>query len=331
MESDWQARLDMEREQSRAPSASGRNREQAKQALQHQISDARAATQIEIERLNLAKAAEQQRHEEALQRLRLLRDDIAAASDVSRSQARIAAVKVEDSAAIEAANRQTVEAIAQKRIEMETVARQFAADISSSKKQTASLTANFTPAKQLCEREMCGVRKQFECDALSTADAHRLQFRRLREGFSQKRNELTEQTQSFRIELQNAEERNSRGLRDENERQQLALAHYTQQCRDEQTKQRSEEAAMLAFLVERMEVLIAARDAMRGKFENQEGRPCDIAMIRSLVEHLRTVKALLASKVKDLVEYRSLFVGQDKAYNSKFGARPTVGVLRFVS
>jgi hypothetical protein len=88
---------------------------------------------------------------------------------------------------------------------------------------------------------------------------------------------------------------------------------------------------MLAFLIERIEVLTMDRDAMRGKFETKEGRPCDIELIHGLAEHLKVVKTLRANRVKDPLQYRSLFVGQDKTYNSKFGKSPSVGVLRFVS
>jgi hypothetical protein len=212
---------------------------------------------------------------------------------------------------------------------MEALRQRFAADLDFSKRQRAGLTGDFDHAKQAIEREMCEVKKRFDSTALTMANVHRSQLQKLKERFPQKRNQLLEQMQSVKIEIRNAEERNAQGVRDENEGHQLAIARYKRKCRDELMKLRSESEAILAFLAERIEVLTLTRDTMRCKFDNKEGRPCDIDMIRKLVEHLKAVKTLLAAKVKDLLQYRSLFVGQDQTYNSKFGKNPNVAVLRF--
>jgi hypothetical protein len=69
---------------------------------------------------------------------------------------------------------------------------------------------------------------------------------------------------------------------------------------------------------------------MRWNFEHRESRPCDLEVLQELKDHLKVVRYHLAAKIRNLTEYRTLMIEQDKTYNVPFGQNRSVGLLSFV-
>jgi hypothetical protein len=62
-------------------------------------------------------------------------------------------------------------------------------------------------------------------------------------------------------------------------------------------RQKSDWEGFLSHLNGRIEILRIGRDEMRLKFDNQDGRQCDLDAIQNLQEHLKTLKYHLSAKV----------------------------------
>jgi hypothetical protein len=93
-------------------------------------------------------------------------------------------------------------------------------------------------------------------------------------------------------------------------------------------RRRNDWEALLAMLIETIEVRTKALEDIRTRFETKPGRQCDHDRIVALAIQLKGLKLHLAAKLKDFAQYKGLMIDQEKVYNSHFGQMPSVAVLQ---
>jgi hypothetical protein len=330
----WKGQVEAECERhkhTRPPSASGRNRDQVKQALQRQIDDVRTALHLETRRLQEVLAAEQSRHAESMKRYISICDDIRPVGDFSRAQDSLTKLKDEAQTEIDAAILRVKQETDSLQLANQVLAQEFVKKIETSERQLQDLIANFQISRESLNQQRLRLGSDRDRNASGSSNELDRQIRDLADVHSKKRLDLIKRCDALRNEAIETEERNKIGLNEENNRQQASLIEYSRKVQEEIETRKSDWEGLLSYLLERIEVLTVSRDTMRAKFENREGRACDLDAIQDLQEYLKTIQFHLTTKLKDLSQYRSLMVEQEKTFNLLFGKNPSVGVYRFSS
>ena len=84
---------------------------------------------------------------------------------------------------------------------------------------------------------------------------------------------------------------------------------------------------MRDFYDEKIGVLVNERQKIIDMYEQRPPRHQDAEMIANLESNLKLAVSQVQTGVKELVEFKKLFVTQEKEYNRRFGRGPKVGTL----
>jgi uncharacterized UBP type Zn finger protein len=120
----------------------------------------------------------------------------------------------------------------------------------------------------------------------------------LADAYVQNRMDLIKQCDTLRSEMVTIKERNKTRLVENGNQQQTLLNEYNRKSKEEIANKRFIWEGLLSYLLERIEVLTVSRDESRMRFENREGRACDLDTIQNLQEYLKTVQFHLKSRLK---------------------------------
>jgi hypothetical protein len=334
IEARWEREIEAEYDRhsrSGVPSASGRNRDQVKQAMQRQIEDVRNTAQVEMNRLHGFMDIEMSRHDVAMKRIFSIREDVVNGSNVSRLREQLSMRAAEFEFEIDTAHARMIKSLKTAELSNEALMRKFANDAELSRNRFEDLISAFLRTTECLQMQIVQIGQGSDREMCHLSDEQNQMLTGMRELHSQKCTELSDLISHIGTELMEGSIRNQETLKAEADQQIAWLNEYDKNGVDDMAKRQADWQHLLSYLIERIEALTTARDVMRSKFETRDGRQSDLDMIQNLSDYLKTIQSELVSKVKDLSQFRVLMVEQEKIYNSHFGKNPSVGVIRFTS
>jgi hypothetical protein len=142
---------------------------------------------------------------------------------------------------------------------------------------------------------------------------------------------MEKEMEELQRESGGSEERNRARMREEAAAWEVKLEQAESKNNAAIAKIKTDWEALHGFLGEKIEVLTKERDQFVSMFENREGRPCDLERITILKGAFMEVQTSLTGKLKDLNQFRTVMVVQEKTYNNMFGHAPSIGVLHCTS
>ena len=116
-------------------------------------------------------------------------------------------------------------------------------------------------------------------------------------------------------------------LKDNNSQYQSTIDEFTRTSKEDLERRKNDWAEMQKFYEEKINVLTNKRDEAIQQFEKRPPRQSEIDIIEKLQMNLQTRTIQLKNAIKELTEYRTMLVKQEKEYNSRFGKGPKVGIL----
>jgi hypothetical protein len=108
------------------------------------------------------------------------------------------------------------------------------------------------------------------------------------------------------------------------------LTEYEELCKGNLAKLAEEKQARIDLLEEKLSNLANALLKLKrgGQFNPKVGRPEEIEMIERLQAMLHTKKIQFGNAVKDLCQYKHMYIDQEKQINTNFAGMPDIGLLQ---
>jgi hypothetical protein len=333
IQSSWELQTGTENERhakaTRAAS-SGRNRDQLKLSVQNQVADVKRSAEIEIAKRRELLDSKTKRFSESMSRILGLRDQIQNSPEIEGQNAQLIKFRNELQLKLKLALRQRSDEVQKAQSKRDLMETSFSSQISDFLNDIENRQRGFQKTKNSLEAELIRIQNDCDSELTSAINAGGLRTKRIVGSHSAKLAELTSEIQAVRSELSNADRRNRKQLTDECAKQQDQFESLNTQLTTALEGTKSDWVGLLSYLDERIEVLTHSRNALKTKWETRQRRQCDLEVIEQLAQQLKTLQMLLSSKIKDLADYRTMMIEQEKAYNSMFGKSPSVGVLQFV-
>lgn len=310
-------------------STSGRGREQVRQSIQQQIEDTKNAAEAERKRiqgelesiiasfkLKLAELNELKKEAEDQTEVNKLKQKLEQDSHTKEIESALNKKtenlnnKLND---IERAKSEISKKIELKKQEMDSSNEQFESD-------KAELLSELQHTKEKYQREVDTVHNESENNLHTIANDHIKEFQRLQMEIDQMRKNIEDSL----VNQEKQREETSRRLN-------AKIENYVhdQKKRYEETKTNWQ--GMIDYFNERIAVLKKNLEDSMNSFENRPSRECDIARINELESTFTIVKMQLSNNLKDMAQYKTMLIEQEKSLNAKFGKNPHIGVLTFNS
>lgn len=108
---------------------------------------------------------------------------------------------------------------------------------------------------------------------------------------------------------------------------QSSIDEYNRSSQTDLEKRSKDWNEMRKFYDEKISVLTKKREEAIQQFEKRPPRQSELDIIEKLQVNLQTRTMQLKNALKELTEYRTMLVKQEKEYNSRFGKGPKVGIL----
>jgi hypothetical protein len=333
LEHSWQTQIEDENDRHRRvlpASPSGRNRDQVKQSLQRQIDDLKRSCELERDKSQQLLENERTRASETLNELLSRKMSAEDQTEIADLQQELHTLEADHRAQLEGARAQMSRDIGDKFRVTDALATEYRVKIEQQNRLLQELMDEFTRLSKNPEDALRRIHEQWDKEFAGTAKEFErlLADKRQEHGYGIDR--LKREAQDMRGLLQSGNARNQQRLmQDKNEKEGL-LEVLQKKLTHDLNKRRSEWEGLLSVLTERIEVLAAELDALQIRYETRDGRQSDRDEIESLTGQLRLVSTLLAGKLKDCHQFKTMIVEQEKVYNSHFGKSPSVGILQFI-
>jgi hypothetical protein len=118
-----------------------------------------------------------------------------------------------------------------------------------------------------------------------------------------------------------------RKMKDNKSQWQSSLDEYARVCQCDAEKRALEWAEMVKFFDEKITVLTTRKNDAMLAFQERPARQSEVDIIGQLEGLLQTKTMQLQNAIRDLQEYRSLRLKQEKDASHRFGKPPKVGLL----